>query len=513
MKDGIKENSNNYLVYLMYIALAVALGMVFFFSLMANGLVNNLDGIWHPSNFIAGDWEISLGRGLQRYADRARFGLVSSSWNSIICFALIGIGDVLLIKKMSLEKSAFSFLLILISIVNPVIAESLSYSYMSVNFALAFLLSVISFYFIPFDKKNIFRNSVISCFAFAVSMAFYQAYIGVFATCCLLFAIGKLLKLQNIKKVLMYLINCLIVFVLGGGIYYAITELLLFRAGIEMASYKGADNVGVISIIKNVPWSFIKTYKEFWNYVIVNKMNTNLEFSRVMSIFVAILILGIFLVQFVKVFRKNKKNAFLMLFLFALIPCGTCIIVMIAVDNSITGLMAMGIVSIFMMFYTVVENAKWEKNVYYVVIAVLMWYWIGTVENDQIALKEGITATTTIATEIMQDVNDCSDYEYGNRIAFVGRTADNPCFYVSEAYNMANGYAQFGKWSTDPRNNRVTWSGIYNVYCGRVIPICDDETYSQLILSQEVEEMPIYPEEGYMQLIDDVLVVKVSDLY
>ena len=62
----------------------VIMGVMVYFMMMSLNLVNDLDGLWHPSNFIAGDWEISLGRALQRYADRARFGIVSEPFNTIL---------------------------------------------------------------------------------------------------------------------------------------------------------------------------------------------------------------------------------------------------------------------------------------------------------------------------------------------------------------------------------------------------------------------------------------------
>ena len=130
--------------HLKYIGFAVLTGICVYFSLMSNNLVNNLDGIWHSSNFIAGNWEISLGRGLQRYADRARFGLVTSAWNSIIVFILIGTADSLIIARFRLRDTLFSYLLVFATISNPIVCESLSYCYMSVNFGLAYFFSVLS---------------------------------------------------------------------------------------------------------------------------------------------------------------------------------------------------------------------------------------------------------------------------------------------------------------------------------------------------------------------------------
>ena len=58
---------------------------------MSQNLVNHLDGIWHYSNFVAGDWEISIGRFAQRYFDKFRFGLVSESFNTILSLVLISV--------------------------------------------------------------------------------------------------------------------------------------------------------------------------------------------------------------------------------------------------------------------------------------------------------------------------------------------------------------------------------------------------------------------------------------
>ena len=109
----------------------------------------------------------------------------------------------------------------------------------------------------------------------------------------------------------------------------------------------------------------------------------------------------------------------------------------------------------------------------------------------------------------------CSEYtedEYDS-IAFVGRTAENSLFYMSPVYDMANGYAQFGRWSTGSRNNRVTWIGVMNMLCGSEIDFCDEEAYRNIVEGDEIKNMPVYPQKGYIKLIDDVLVIKISDCY
>lgn len=517
----MKENKFNFLdsqeakYYLRYLIFAIITGITVFLPMMSKNLVNNVDGIWHPSNFIAGDWEISLGRGLQRYADRARFGLVTSSWNSILVFILIGLSDILIIKKFNLKNTVFAYFLVFLSIANPVTSESLSYSYMSVNFALALFFSALAFALINpvADRKMLILTSLLAALSFAISMAFYQAYIGVFAVMCTFMAITYIKELKKAKEILIYLANCLIVFACGGVFYMIITKLLLFRADIEMASYRGADGISPLSILTSLPYTFIYSYQEFFTYVFTKQLKARLEFSQIMIGLLSVCFAILLIFQFIKLCKKKVSYAVSFLLLTLLLPAASCIICMVAVGNAISGLMAMGIVYLILGFFLLISDSPKSKVAYGIVVTILAWYYVGAVENDQIALEEGITATRTITQEIVADLNDSQLLPNVRCVAFMGRLAENPYFYKSQAYEMSNEYAQFGRWSTDTRNNRVTWAGITNMFCGVNIPICYDEAYDALRFTDEVAQMPVYPNEGYIKQFGDILVVKASDLY
>lgn len=509
-KSAIDTNNiiNQVKQALPYIIFAVLMGSLVYFTMMANNLVNNIDGIWHPSNFIAGNWEISLGRGLLRYVDRARFGIVSTAWNSILVFGIIGLADALLIRFFKLEKTVFAYILIFLSIVNPVISESLTYSFTSVDYALAFLFVVSSFILISMDKNIKVWRIALSILFFGISMALYQAYICVFAVLVLYYCIVKLNNKYSIKEVLIQCGKSAGVFVGGGVCYYIITKLLLWRAGVGLADYKGAGNVSVGSIFVNIPNSFVNSYKEFFRYVVTNRMNIKVEFAGIMLILLGLVILGLMIYGLVK---TKKINMILIIPIFLIMPMAACIICFIAVGNSISGIMAMGIVMSLVMFYTFIKDYKIPVIIFNATLLMLAWFMVNTVVNDQIALKEGTVATTTIAQNVMADIYSDNLLEEAEAVAFVGRTYDNPTFYKSSAYENANGYAQFGKWSTDAWNNRTTWIGITESLCGVEVPVCDEAKYSEILNSGQADGMPSYPKEGYMRVVDGVIVVKISD--
>jgi hypothetical protein len=283
-ENGIFKNEmKNYLKYIIF---GVIFGTFVYLQMMSNDLVNNIDGIWHPSNFIAGNWEISLGRGLQRYADRARFGLVTSSFNTLLVLLLISIADVLVIRRFDLKGKLFSFLFIIMSIANPVVSESLSYSYMSVNFGLAYFFSVLAFFVLPTIGKRKWQvlRALLSGFLLAISMSFYQAYIGVFCVVIVFLAIKLLDNEEKNSKIGNYLLNAMISLFSGGIFYLIITKALLLHAGVELSSYRGANNISIGTIIKSLPDTLKECYIQFWSYFIEGRMNARLEFSKIVII-------------------------------------------------------------------------------------------------------------------------------------------------------------------------------------------------------------------------------------
>lgn len=496
---------------------SLAVGMIAYFLLMALDLVNDLDGIWHPSNFIAGDWEISLGRGLQRYADRVRFGIVSTAFNSFITLFLISVSNVYIIDTLKIKDCVYKYTALILLIANPIVCCSLTYSYMSVNFALAYFFSVCAVLVIIRD--TIRKREWIGCVLFAglllaISMAFYQAYICVTAVILLIFLIKQLMSCETVKKLRLYISRVFAFFLTGGFFYLIITKLLLFRAGVQMSSYRGASSVGVTSMIINLPTSVIECYKQYKSYICQAKMFSNLEFIDFVLIFLAIVYATVILYQFVKLFKKKKIYALIYLITIALVPVAACIVLLIAVGNSMSTLMSAGmLMSIVLLGSIISEESFWIKRACYLGLVVLAWFQLSMVVNDQLALREGKDATITLSENIVHELFEDGYYEEGLPIALVGRPGNNPAFVQSGAYQMANGYARFGCWSTDARNNRYSWDGVMRNFLGVSLNICNEIDYEKLIQNEEIEEMPVFPMEGSIRVIDGYVVVKVSNLY
>ena len=145
---------------------------------------------------------------------------------------------------------------------------------------------------------------------------------------------------------------------------------------------------------------------------------------------------------------------------------------------------------------------------------VCAWLNVCAVTNDQIALHDGKNATITLTRSIVQELISEDDLHEDTVIAFAGRPSDSPYFRKTEAFENANDYAKFGQWWCDAGNNRRSWYyGMLLHYLGLELNWCDDGDYEEIRSSGELEGMPNFPEKGSIKVIDDILVVKVSDVY
>ena len=508
-----------------YTAGTLIIGILSYFSLMAEELNNNYDGIWHLSNFVAGDFEISLGRGLERYADRARFGVVSSPLGTILCLLLLGISLALIIRRFELGGTRRAWFIVFLMTVNPSLCDTLSYIYLAVNYLLACFFAVFAFYLLTADAEAAPKariRGILSCaVALAVSMALYQAYFDVFCVLLVFYGIRMILQRREIREILRYCADALAGILCGGIFYLLLTKALLFRAGTTMADYKGAADIGPVTILLAFPASFVKSYQEACNYIFCYHFWTDLEFAGILCALLVIGLAALALCRAAGLFRSSKVHFALYLLFLALIPPAANAVLFLAVGNVMTGLMATGLLlSVALSLILLPEADRGPaadvlRVVWPAILVLFGWYALFTVTNDQLALREGRTATVTLTEQIVSELyrGNYLEAETPRSVALVGRPGNNPYFARSKAFDMANEYAQFGYWSTDPRNNRVSWYGVLTGYLGVTFPLCDDVTYDTLRATDAVAAMPVFPAAGSIEVIQDVVVVKVSDLY
>ncbi len=226
--------------------------------------------------------------------------------------------------------------------------------------------------------------------------------------------------------------------------------------------------------------------------------------------------IGLIFCQIVRL-RDNKKYAVLFIGCVLCLPVACNAVLIVAIGSLVTILMSMGmVIGVALLPAVFPDQGKgvlWLKNGYFLLTVLLCWFNLFSVTNDQLALQEGKTAVIALAENVTHKLSAEGYLEDGRGIVLIGRPAENPAFYQSMAYQTANPYARFGQWSLEADNYRRSWTGVLTNYCGMNLNLCSSEQYDFIRQTDFVKEMPVFPIEGSIRVADDLVVVKISDLY
>lgn len=496
----------------------VLFGCAVYFALISQNLVNSMDGLWNNSIYFADSWERSIGRWFWPYLDMLRFGVVSYQLNSIITLILDAMAVSLLADLLAVKNKKIIFLMGALFIASPLTCVSLSYSYMSPTFGMAFFLSVCAAYCIlktAHPVAAILAGSVL----IACDMGCYQAYLGTTCVIILFYMMKQILKNADLKEIGLLVLRSSGAVLCGGGMYKLAVVVVNRIYDVSLSSYKGANEVSVSNIILSLPDTIPAAYKAFYRFFCTAFIQNNIFGNKKVNICIIFVVCCLVLYMLFQFAKRNWIGAGLLFLLVLLIPLAANISLLIAVkmgtEENMILLMTGGMVLCPALFLAVFYSFR--KHIpYYGIYTVALWVNIFIVNNDQVAMREGRTGAVTVTQNILSRMADegylGGDTKY--EIAFIGKPSESRLFQKSDAWRQANNYAAFGDWPMKSANcTSQSWRGIIREYCGVSIRTCDDDTYQEIIDGEEAEEMEAFPKEGCIRMVNDVLVVKVSDMH
>ena len=84
-------------------------------------------------------------------------------------------------------------------------------------------------------------------------------------------------------------------------------------------------------------------------------------------------------------------------------------------------------------------------------------------------------------------------------------------FSVSSTYDSANAYAQLGRFWVNDGCGQSSYNGLFNRRLGFTLPV-SWMPYEKASDQMNLEEMPVFPTDGYIALLDGkTVVVKISE--
>ena len=131
-----------------YFFVMLGFAVMVYFPLISLKLTNTVDGLWTTAEYMAGAWELSNGRWFWLVTSFLRFSLQLEPINAVVCLVLVSLGVTKLHMTFKTvhegRTSCLDWLAGLCYLANTVIGCYLSFAHQSVEFGLAFYLSVLA---------------------------------------------------------------------------------------------------------------------------------------------------------------------------------------------------------------------------------------------------------------------------------------------------------------------------------------------------------------------------------
>ena len=296
-----------------------------------------------------------------------------------------------------------------------------------------------------------------------------------------------------------------------------------------MADYQGGADISVSGILKNLPSSVEKCYELFYRYFFGTLVKHNMlqETAVVFALIFCVVgaALACRLVRLIR--RKDWENTFYGTAALLVLPM-MCTVFMVATSQALFYIPMSGGLALFLpVCFWLLDSSREGKTAcvpeqgnkarwLVLVLAFLVVYGnVYMMAVDQEAMRQGRDSLRVMSDQIVNDLTEEGCFDEGNHwsVMIAGRPSSNPTFKKGDLYPSANRYAQMGCFWLSPECARLSWRGVFEKITPVEITLCEDEDYQKLRQTELVAEMPVYPQEGYIQQVGDIVIVKVSEDY
>lgn len=501
-----------------------AAGIVIYLRLITQWLTNP-DGVW--VGLVAKrdySWENALGRYGLGYVGKLKGFFVYPALQTVFNLFLVSVAALILFQLFEMKKIVWGVLTGLLLVCSPSLCSTLTYYYTSDAYVTAWLLSIL-FVWILVKCQKIW-GIVAAAALLAISLTMYQAYVGTAITLCLLYLLFLVLcKNSEWKRILICAARFAGAGVLGILVYLGSYKVFCVVKGVVPVSDRGFDSMGQIPL-KDLGNLICKCYKTFHDYFLTDNLYNNSWHFRGKVNLAAILILLVAVaaaVVFEKLYRDAKK-VILAVVLILCMPLAFMSIVIMAPGVSVydvTGILMLPHMNFLFVFLMAVAIAiagrgkvgiilKWAATaVCCGAVYVLVLY----AQIFQNCMEMDLHRTYSLAERIVERVEALPEYETGITLLIGGRAENGnyPRPYEEMYYVVRGTAAAYGYMWDSLNGQQNCWIAFLGQYLGVQYSVCSNDMALEIMSSQEYKEMPYFPKDNSVKVINGCVVVKLSD--
>lgn len=487
------------------------------------GLVNilhNYDNILQqPNGYGAG---ISLGRWLLSllgdfFQNVLGLGYNLPVVNGLVFLILVALSSALLVSVLGIRNHTSAVLTGCLMATFPTACATMVFRYAAPYYGVSLLLSVLAVWVLDKSKWGV----VFSILCITCSMGIYQAYAPFTIALFVLVLMREALEEDaQLKDLIQKGVRCCFCLLLGVVLYFAMLKLCLhwYPAAGETAldSYQGVASMGQITL-PQLPGLVIRA----WKTAVFFSLNEYciLAYTPVLKILWTVLIVLILaLALLLIVVRKPKPlNAAFFCLMGLLFPLAVNFIEVMVPDGIVYTLMVYSFVLIACAPLMLLEYLPEDKKkrgmagILSVVTALIVFYNGYHTNMNYTSLHFANRHVENYFSGLMTQMRMTEGYGPEKTWAFLGDKIDDPKLY--DIWNVQPVYGGvIGSTAKGLLNASYSVNVWIQAYMGYETVYASAEEEMALAADARVKEMPCWPRQGSIRVVDDYIVIKFQEL-
>lgn len=403
----------------------------------------------------------------------------------------------------------------------PAVVSMYFFMFLALYYAIGIFFSVFAAWLTVKYPKNIIAN-IAAVVMIACSLGVYQAYFP--DTVCILLmvvilkaAFGGVKEKKEWKEFFLMIARFLVVMAAGVAVYFLINKAVLAVTHIQLTSYQGGDTMGKITIAQLI--SALKScYTSFFDlgFSDVMGISYNRTVRRLIKVVWILFAAGIGAYLVLK--KKEYLNKVIVLCGILVFPVAMFLIYVMAPNSYCYTLMAYSVVFFFVFFLLWLDacfrNLKLHAPVKSItnwvsalltaaLVIVYIWYANGNYMALEYTKYHDFSYVQTLITKI----RSVEDYSQDKPVIVVGTQINDSTNGMGSL--IGDTFTVGGKADTNLGYNSLLY--LMSDYLGFSPYYGTYEEIQNWMQREVVREMPSYPADGSIQVIDDTIIVKLSD--
>ncbi len=481
----------------------------------ADTLINSM---YHQADI----WEVMLLRFGLYFVQMIKGNIVSPVLVTLISSILLGITVLLVLDLLEIQTKYFKYITAIVLAVAPNISATLTFFYCSDAYILGMLLATLAVFMMRKykDKKWII---IVSGLLIAIAMGMYQTYLSVTMVLCISTLIVDAINKTDKKQILITLFKYILMGILGILFFYLLSHFILLITHLPISGYSGANTIGLNTLLQ-LPELLPEAYQSFFNYYFNDNMipNTIWNTNILYIVIFAIILLSIIYITIKNKVYEKKSNLILAIIFIIIAPICFGIIEIMVPDVDIHILMACSMILIFPLFFKILELLP--KNVFsnslkYIIVFCslgIIWNYTWQDNASYIAMKSMQNQTEATLSRIVTRIEELDGYTKEMPILFLGGLENNS--YLNRDNTLVEAKKIYDRtWGFISNSSTIWWGNLDSYrkmlyeYEGVNMNLVSEWDSLKIFETEEYKNMTYYPHKDSIKIINNTVVVKLSD--